>query len=194
MIGRVPWAASGPVRTGRYASVQEDEDLSSSRSKTPHTDVNRLSRRFLEMAQDLIVFGLVIALFALMVRTLWALARNVFDEELNFRTVIAEVLFMLVMVELVRLLLVYLHEHHVAVDFMVELGIVSTLREVVLNGVVDLQWEQIAALSVFLMALGFLLRFGDLRPRYAEANVGSGEVDTNTDEQPLPSSRASPAS
>lgn len=58
---------------------------------------------------------------------------------------------------------IYLQEHRVAVDFVVELGIVATLREIVLRGVVELRWEQIAALSVFLLALGVLLRFGDLR-------------------------------
>ena len=31
-------------------------------------------------------------------------------------------------------------------------------------GVVELTWEQVAALSVFLLALDVLLRFGDLRP------------------------------
>jgi hypothetical protein len=51
----------------------------------------------------------------------------------------------------------------VAVDFMVELGIVATLREIVLRGVVELHWEQILALSALLLALGALLRFGDLR-------------------------------
>jgi hypothetical protein len=40
------------------------------------------------------------------------------------------VLFMLVMVEVVRLVIIYLSEHRVAVDFMVDLGIISTLREV----------------------------------------------------------------
>jgi uncharacterized membrane protein (DUF373 family) len=46
---------------------------------------------------------------------------------------------------------------------MVELGIVSTLREVVLHGVLDLAWEQVVAASVFLLALGGLLRFAGLR-------------------------------
>jgi uncharacterized membrane protein (DUF373 family) len=41
------------------------------------------------------------------------------------------------MVELVRLLMIYLQEHRLAVDFMVELGIVATLREIVLRGVVS---------------------------------------------------------
>jgi len=49
------------------------------------------------------------------------------------------------------------------VDFMVELGIVATLREIVLRGVIELRWEQVVALSAFLLALGALLRFGDLR-------------------------------
>jgi hypothetical protein len=45
----------------------------------------------------------------------------------------------------------------------VELGIVATLREVVLRGVTELAWQQVAALTLFLLALGALLRFGNLR-------------------------------
>ena len=129
----------------------------------PHTDVHRMSRRLLESIQDVIVIGLVFVLFALMLRTLWRLLLDVMAPDLDFRNVISEVLFILVMVEIVRLLVVYLRDHHVAVDFMVELGIVSTLREVILYGVVELQWQTVAALAVFLLALGLLLRFGDLR-------------------------------
>jgi uncharacterized membrane protein (DUF373 family) len=132
-------------------------------NRTPHTGVHRVSRRFLEPAQDLLVLGLGLALFGLMARTLAGLVAELLAPTIDFRALIAEVLFMLVMVELVRLLVIYLQEHRVAVDFMVELGIVATLREIVLHGVVELPWEQIAALSVFLLALGAILRFGDLR-------------------------------
>jgi len=129
----------------------------------PHTDVHRLSRRFLEPAQDLLVLGLGVALFGLMARTLAGLLAELLAPTIDFRALIAEVLFMLVMVELVRLLVIYLQEHRVAVDFMVELGIVATLREVVLRGAVDLPWEQIASLSFFLLALGALLKFTTVR-------------------------------
>jgi len=129
----------------------------------PHTSVHRLARRFLEPVQDILVLGIGIALFVLMVRTLIRLLKESFSPTLDFRMVIAEVLFMLVMVEVVRLLVVYLQQHRVAVDFMVELGIVSTLREIVLRGVTELHWGQLAALSGFLLTLGALLRFGDLR-------------------------------
>src|SRR5712664_4080173 len=129
----------------------------------PHTIVHRMARRFLEPVQDLLVLGIGLALFGLMVRTLVRLVREIFTPALDFRVVISEVLFMLVMVEVVRLLIVYLEEHRVAVDFMVELGIVATLREIVLRGVTELGWAQVVSLSAFLVALGALLRFGDLR-------------------------------
>src|ERR1700682_2584560 len=130
---------------------------------TPHTAVHRMARRFLEPIQDLLVLAIGVALFGLMVRTLARLFQEVFTAAIDFRVVISEVLFMLVMIEVVRLLIVYLQEHRVAVDFMVELGIVATLREIVLRGVIELRWAQVAALSVFLLSLGALLRFGDLR-------------------------------
>jgi uncharacterized membrane protein (DUF373 family) len=89
--------------------------------------------------------------------------REIIRGNIDFRGVVAQILFMLVMVEVVRLVIIYLEEHRVAVDFMVELGIVATLREVVLRGVTELAWQQVIALTVFLLALGALLRFGDLR-------------------------------
>ena len=132
-------------------------------SGIPHTHIHRLTRHFLEPAQDLLVLGIGLALFGLMGRTVVWLLRDIFKPTLEFRQIIAEVLFILVMVEVVRLLIIYLQEHRVAVDFMVELGIVATLREIVLRGVTELPWQQVAALTAFLLALGALLRFGDLR-------------------------------
>jgi uncharacterized membrane protein (DUF373 family) len=131
--------------------------------RAPHTHVHRLTRHFLEPAQDILVLAIALALFGLMLRTIIWLILEVFKPKLDFRAVVAEVLFMLVMVEVVRLLIVYLGEHRVAVDFMVELGIVATLREIVLRGVTELSWQQVVALTAFLLALGAMLRFGDLR-------------------------------
>jgi uncharacterized membrane protein (DUF373 family) len=144
----------------------------------PHTGVHRISRRFLEPAQDVLVLALGLVLFALMARTLVGMVGELLTPAIDIRTVIAEVLFILLMVELVRLLVIYLQEHRVAVDFMVELGMVATLREIVLRGVVDLPWELIVALSLFLLTLGVLLRFGDLRSpdTSADGHVGPQAV------------------
>jgi uncharacterized membrane protein (DUF373 family) len=144
------------------------------------TDVHRLFNLALERTQDVLVLGLGLALFALMLRTLAGLFADAFAPVVAFRTIIAEVLFLLVMVEIVRLLLVYLREHRVAVDFMVELGIVSTLREVVLHGVIELPWLQIVAIALLLVVLGALLRFGELRGA-SPAAVPRAIADTSND-------------
>jgi uncharacterized membrane protein (DUF373 family) len=118
-----------------------------------------------------------------MVRTIARLILQIFKPTLDFRQVIGEVLFMLVMVEVVRLVIIYLREHRVAVDFMVELGIVATLREIVLRGVTELAWQQVAALTAFLLALGALLRFGDLRATDAfdrQQAVTESEIKANS--------------
>jgi uncharacterized membrane protein (DUF373 family) len=142
----------------------EKGTIVASEAIVPHTHVHRLTRQFLEPAQDILVLAIGLALFGIMVHSLASLFLQIFKPTLNFREVMAEVLFMLVMVEVVRLVISDLKEHRVAVDFMVELGIVATLREIVLRGVTDLAWQQVCALTLFVLALGALLRFGDLRP------------------------------
>ena len=52
------------------------------------------------------MLGLGLVLFALMARILAGLIRQLMAPAIDFRTVIAEVLFVLVMVELVRLLMI----------------------------------------------------------------------------------------
>jgi uncharacterized membrane protein (DUF373 family) len=58
---------------------------------------------------------------------------------IDFSLVLGDVLFMLVLVELIRLLLIYLEEHYVSVSTMVEVGIVSTVREVLLRGALQIE-------------------------------------------------------
>ena len=126
----------------------------------PYTAVHSGVRRFLEPIQDVLVVLLAGCLFALMARNLYLLARDVFAPALAFRAVVAEVLFVFVLIELTRLLILYLREHHVAVDVMVGVTVVSVLREVILIGIVELEPLRTAAIAVFLLALGLLLRIG----------------------------------
>jgi uncharacterized membrane protein (DUF373 family) len=127
--------------------------------------VHRLLRSSLEHAQDAIVVGLAVILFGVMVRNLMALGRYVLGPAINFRDILGETLFMMMLIELLRLLVIYLRDHHVAVDVMVETSIVATLREVILRDVVELSPGTIAAIALFVITLGVLLRFGDLRAR-----------------------------
>src|ERR687895_137480 len=103
------------------------------------------------------------------------LGAHVLTPGLSFRVVIAEALFVLVMLELQRLLIIYLRDHHVSVDVMIEVAIVAVLREVALLSAIEIEPLRLLVLTAFVLALGFLLRFGDLRaPRHrVRAHGGS---------------------
>src|SRR4026209_717825 len=90
-------------------------------------------RKYLELIQDIIVIGLCSILFVAMAVKLYHLGQRMFRGT-DFSLVVADILFILVLVELFRLLLIYLEEHLMAAATMVEVGIVSTLREVILRG------------------------------------------------------------
>lgn len=89
--------------------------------------------RNMEAFQDLIVIVLCLGLFAVMLIQLWGIFIAI-TRSLDYKLVTAKVLFVLIMVELFRLLMVYLQEHSISVGVAVEVTIVSLLREVVVHG------------------------------------------------------------
>lgn len=156
----------------------------------PMTSPVDAARRFgvalADHAQDILVFALVIALLALAARALIDLSHLILASSLDVRGSIAEVLYLLVIVELIEILIVYLREHRVAVDFMVEVAIVSILREIVGHGVVDFHWEQLLATAALLLVLGMLVRYGEFR---AHHGFGAGRrVPGEGPERPGPPS------
>ncbi|MCU1233871.1 MAG: conserved hypothetical rane protein [Candidatus Solibacter sp.] len=129
----------------------------------PHA--HTLQRKYLEITQDLIVFGLCLMLFAGMGIKLFHLARSMLAGT-DFSLVIGDILFLLVLLELFRLLLIYLEEHRVSVSTMVEVGIVSTLREVILRGALHIEWPQLLVICFFILTLATVLRHSGIRLEY----------------------------
>jgi uncharacterized membrane protein (DUF373 family) len=121
-----------------------------------------ISRRYLELAQDMIVFGLCAMLLVAMGIKLTHLGELLFKGA-DFSLVVGDILFILVLVELFRLLLIYLEEHRVSVATMVEVGIVATLREVILLGTLHIEWPHLLIVSVFILSLAVVLRYAGLR-------------------------------
>jgi uncharacterized membrane protein (DUF373 family) len=119
-------------------------------------------RKYLELTQDIIVIGLCLILFAAMLVKLVDLVVQMMTGT-DFALVMANVLFVLVLLELFRLLLIYLEEHRVSVSTMVEVGIVSTLREVIITGALQIEWPILLVISVFLLSLGAILRHSGIR-------------------------------
>ncbi|HIK46376.1 MAG TPA: phosphate-starvation-inducible PsiE family protein, partial [Leptolyngbyaceae cyanobacterium M65_K2018_010] len=77
--------------------------------------------RLLETVQDLIVISLCIGLFSFMVMQLREMFLSLLPP-LNFPQVTADILFLLILVELFRLLIIYLQEHRVSIGVAVEVS------------------------------------------------------------------------
>jgi uncharacterized membrane protein (DUF373 family) len=119
-------------------------------------------RKHLELTQDIIVLGLCVVLFGAMLIKLFHLGELMLAGT-DFSAVVGDILFILVLVELFRLLVIYLEEHRISVATMVEVGIVSTLREVILKGPMEADWRQLLVLCAFIITLGLVLRFSGIQ-------------------------------
>ncbi|MCX7593054.1 MAG: phosphate-starvation-inducible PsiE family protein [Fischerella sp.] len=119
---------------------------------------------YLETVQDAIVMLLCIGLFSIMLIRMGELFFSLMHP-LQFQTVTSDILFLLILVELFRLLIIYLQERRISVGVAVEVSIVSALREVILRGVVEIPRDQLWAICGFLTVLGGLLIIRALQAR-----------------------------
>ncbi len=110
----------------------------------------------LEFIQDLIVICLCIGLFGFMVLQLKDMFMSLLPP-LDLATVTADILFLLILVELFRLLIIYLREKRVSIGVTVEVSIVSALREIIVHGILETPWLQVLMACLFLSTLALLL-------------------------------------
>jgi uncharacterized membrane protein (DUF373 family) len=110
----------------------------------------------LELVQDLIVISLCLGLFSFMVLQIRSLLLSLIPP-VEFHVVTADILSLLIWVELFRLLIIYLKEQRISIGVAVEVAIVSVLREVIVRGILETQWTQVLATCAFLLVLGILL-------------------------------------
>jgi len=110
----------------------------------------------LETVQDLIIISLCIGLFSVMAIQMRALFYSLLPP-LDFKAVTSDILFLLILVELFRLLIIYLQEQRVSIGVAVEVSIVSVLREVIVRGVLEAPWSQILSACAFLLVMAILL-------------------------------------
>lgn len=110
----------------------------------------------LELVQDLIVISLCIGLFSFMVLQIWTMFLSLIPP-IHFHVVTADILSLLILVELFRLLIIYLQEQRVSIGVAVEVSIVSVLREMIVRGVLETTFMQVLAACAFLLVLGVLM-------------------------------------
>ncbi|BAZ33175.1 hypothetical protein NIES4074_56850 [Cylindrospermum sp. NIES-4074] len=126
----------------------------------------------LEIFQDIIIISLCIGLFAVMLIRLGDMFLS-FVRPLDLRQVTSDILFILILVELFRLLIDYLQAQHISVGAAVEITIVSALREVILRGVLEIPRDQILGISVFLIVLAGILVCLPLMSRVFEQSANT---------------------
>ena len=130
-------------------------DVKSSKQRYSILNLERIVQ-VLELVQDLIVICLCIGLFSFMVLQIRAMFLSLLPP-IQFHVVTADILSLLIWVELFRLLIIYLKEQRVSIGVAVEVTIVSVLREMIVRGVLDTSWSQVLAVCAFLLVLGALL-------------------------------------
>ncbi|MBW4670863.1 MAG: phosphate-starvation-inducible PsiE family protein [Cyanomargarita calcarea GSE-NOS-MK-12-04C] len=133
--------------------------------------------RNLERFQDFVVVSLCVGLFCVMLLRLGDMFFTLLHP-LDVRQITSDILFILILVELFRLLLDYLEAQSISVGAAVEITIVSALREVILRGVLEIPQNQIFGISVFLIvlagmliALPFMFRFVESSQKQPEAEL-----------------------
>ncbi|NER29946.1 MAG: hypothetical protein F6J89_20585 [Symploca sp. SIO1C4] len=112
--------------------------------------------QILEFIQDLIIISLCIGLFSFMAIQLREMFVSLLPP-LDFTRVTADILFLLILVELFRLLIIYLQERRVSIGVAVEVSIVSVLREIIVKGILETPWSQVLVTCSFLLVLAVLL-------------------------------------
>jgi uncharacterized membrane protein (DUF373 family) len=110
----------------------------------------------LEFFQNFIVVSLCIGLFCIMLIRLGEMFLSLL-QPINFQAITSDILFVLILVEIFRLLIIYLQEQRISIGAAVEVSLVSALREVILQGVVDIPIDRLLGVCAFLAVLGGLL-------------------------------------
>src|SRR5690242_16732981 len=96
----------------------------------PYTQIHALVRRTLEILQDVVATLVMALLLVLSLQALWRLAWAAFAGVAAVSELLSEIVFVLILMEVYRLMIYYLREHRISVALMVEVALVSILREV----------------------------------------------------------------
>ena len=78
-------------------------------------------------------------------------------EAKNFRIIAGHLIYLFVLIELFRLMIFYLEEQRILLGTIIEVTIVSLLREVILEGVLSISWERVLALCGLILTLTLTL-------------------------------------
>lgn len=121
-----------------------------------HTDVHDRGSHLMELLQDVVVVLLSMTLLGMALVFLY----RVWTEIVAFGDLqqgLSDIIYVVITIELYRLLVHYLKYHRVALNILVEVGVSAIIQKVILVGVDELTIEQLIGISLMLVALGAIL-------------------------------------
>jgi uncharacterized membrane protein (DUF373 family) len=136
--------------------TRETRARASDYSKPEHTDVHNKGSRVLELLQDGVVVLLNVTLLGMALVFLY----RVWVEIVAFGDLqegLSNIIFVVITIELYRLLVHYLMYHRVDLNILVEVGVSAIIQKVILVGVDKYSMQQLIGISIILVALGAIL-------------------------------------
>lgn len=110
----------------------------------------------LQNLQNVIVAVICLMLFVIMISQIYWTSLEVFKVK-NFRDIAANLIYIFVLIELFRLMIYYLEEQRIRLGTIIEVAIVSVLREIIMEGIIVLSWDRILVSCALLLTLTFAL-------------------------------------
>jgi uncharacterized membrane protein (DUF373 family) len=121
-----------------------------------HTDIHDRGSRLMELLQDGVVVLLNVTLLGMGLVFLY----RVWVEIVAFGDLqegLSNIIFVVITIELYRLLVHYLRYHRVDLNILVEVGVSAIIQKVILVGVDKYSMQQLIGISIILVALGAIL-------------------------------------
>ena len=110
----------------------------------------------MELLQDAVVVLLSVTLFRMGFVFLYRVWREIIALG-NFQEVLSNIIFVVITIELYRLLVHYLRYHKVDLNILVEVGVSVIIQKVVLVGVDEFTMQQLVGIFLILVSLGAIL-------------------------------------
>ena len=110
----------------------------------------------MELLQDAVVVLLNVTLFGMGFMFLYRVWREIIALG-NLQESLSNIIFVVITIELYRLLVHYLRYHKVDLNILVEVGVSVIIQKVVLVGVDEFTMQQLVGISLILVSLGAIL-------------------------------------
>ena len=121
-----------------------------------HTDVHDRGSRLMELLQDAVVVLLNVTLLGMGFVFLYRVWAEIIAFG-NLQEGLSNIIFVVITIELYRLLVYYLKYHRVDLNILVEVGVSAIIQKVILVGVDKYSMQQLVGISLILVSLGAIL-------------------------------------